>query len=90
MNHLLCRLRLGIIAGQERIKLHLSIVEAAMDLADIFRQFDTSDEDLKVAQLLGMRTFNAFGASLKLEQAVFSLNRDSRIGLISDSSSVLG
>ncbi|MCE2923727.1 MAG: hypothetical protein ACK5WN_19670 [Alphaproteobacteria bacterium] len=65
---------LGIIAGQERIKLHLSIVEAAMDLADIFRQFDTSDEDLKVAQLLGMRTFNAFGASLKLALSGYHQN----------------
>lgn len=32
-----------------------------MDLADILRQFETADEDLKVIQLLGMRTFNAFG-----------------------------
>ncbi len=65
---------LGIIAGHQRIKLHLGIVEAAMDLADIFRQFDTSDEDLKVAQLLGMRTFNAFGASLKLALSGYHQN----------------
>lgn len=57
---------LGIIAGDQRLRLHLAVVEAAMDLADIFRQFVTTDEDLKVAQVLGMRMFNAFGASLKL------------------------
>lgn len=57
---------LGMVAGDQRLQLHLAIVEAAMDLADAFRKFDTSDEDLKVAQLLAMRTFNAFGASLKL------------------------
>ncbi|HEY8593981.1 MAG TPA: hypothetical protein VIL84_01955 [Devosiaceae bacterium] len=37
-----------------------------MDVPDILRQFDTVDEDLKVTQVLGMRTFNAFGANLKL------------------------
>ncbi|WP_346913154.1 hypothetical protein [uncultured Roseibium sp.] len=65
---------LGIIAGDERLRLHLAIVEAAMDLADIFRQFDTSDEDLKVAQVLGMRTFNALGASLKLALSGYHQN----------------
>lgn len=65
---------LGIITGHERLKLHLAIVEAAMDLADIFRQFDTSDEDLKVAQVLGMRTFNALGASLKLALSGYHQN----------------
>lgn len=65
---------LGIIAGHERLKLHLDIVEAAMDLADIFRQLDTSDKDLKVAQLLGMRTFNALGASLKLALSGYHQN----------------
>jgi hypothetical protein len=57
---------LAIIAGDQRLQMHLAIVEAAMDLADMFRQCETGDEDLKVAQVLGMRTFNAFGASLKL------------------------
>ncbi|MGF1620863.1 MAG: hypothetical protein ACFCUR_09635 [Rhodomicrobiaceae bacterium] len=37
-----------------------------MELADVLRQFNTADEDIKVIQMLGMRTFNAFGASLKL------------------------
>lgn len=65
---------LGIIARDERLQLHLATVEAAMDLADVFRQFDTSDEDLKVAQVLGMRTFNAFGASLKLTLSGYHQN----------------
>lgn len=65
---------LGIINGSQALQLHLSITEAAMDLADIFRQFDTTDEDLKVLQILGMRTFNAFGASLKLALAGYHQN----------------
>jgi hypothetical protein len=65
---------LGIIAGHELLELHIAIVEAAMDVADIFRQFDTSDEDLKVAQVLGMRTFNALGASLKLALSGYHQN----------------
>lgn len=63
-----------IIAGDERLKLHLAITEAAMDLADVLRQFDTTDEDIKVIQLLGMRTFNAFGASVKLALSGYSQN----------------
>lgn len=65
---------LGIIAGDQRLQLHLATVEAAMDLADIFRQFATNDEDLKVAQVLGMRTFNSFGASLKLALSGYHQN----------------
>lgn len=56
----------GFIMKDERLKLHIAVVESAMDLIDVFRQFDTNDEDLKVIQVLGMRTFNAFGAALKL------------------------
>jgi hypothetical protein len=57
---------LGVVEGDQRLRLHLAVVEAAMDLAEVFRQLDTSDEDLKVIKILGMRTFNAFGASVKL------------------------
>jgi hypothetical protein len=55
-----------LIAGDARLQLHLAITEAAMEMADITRQFHTSDEDLKVVQILAMRTFNAFAAALKL------------------------
>ncbi|MCM5693312.1 hypothetical protein M8037_32135 [Sinorhizobium meliloti] len=65
---------LDVAAGDRRLQLHLAAIEAAMDLADVFRQFDTADEDLKVAQLLGMRTFNAFGASLKLALSGYGQN----------------
>ncbi|WP_377848536.1 hypothetical protein [Bosea sp. UC22_33] len=65
---------MSIIACDERLQLHLAIVEAAMDVGDIFRQFDTCDEDMKVAQVLGMRTFNAFGASLKLALSGYHQN----------------
>jgi hypothetical protein len=57
---------LSIVGRDTNLQLHLRIVEAAMDLADIFRQLETSDEDLKISQVLSMRTCNAFGASLKL------------------------
>jgi hypothetical protein len=65
---------ISLIAVDERLKLHLTIIEAAMDLADVLRQFDTADEDLKVVQLLGMRTFNAFGAGMKLALSGYSQN----------------
>jgi hypothetical protein len=65
---------IGLIAVNERLQLHLAITEAAMDLADVLRQFDTADEDLKVIQLLGMRTFNAFGATIKLALSGYSQN----------------
>ena len=56
----------ALIEKHDGLALHLSVVERAMDLADILRQLPTEDEDLKVIQFLGMRTFNAFGASVKL------------------------
>jgi hypothetical protein len=65
---------LDLIAGDDRLKLHLAIIEAVMDLADKLRQFRTDDEDLKVIQILGMRTFNALGASVKLALSGYSQN----------------
>lgn len=56
----------AFIEQDERLALHLSLVEHSMDLADILRQFSTDDEDTKVVQILSMRMFNAFGASVKL------------------------
>ena len=65
---------LGLIGGDVGLQLHIIIIERAMDLADIFRQYPTDDEDLKVIQLLGMRIFNAFGASLKLALSGYGQN----------------
>jgi hypothetical protein len=45
-----------------------------MDLIDMLRKFQTDDEDIKVIQLLGMRMFNAFGASLKLALSGYPQN----------------
>ncbi len=56
----------ALVEGDNRFALHLSVIEHAMDLADLLRQFPTDDEDMKVVQMLGMRIFNAFGASVKL------------------------
>jgi hypothetical protein len=65
---------LEIVATESRLQIHLAIIEASMDLADKLRQFETIDEDLKVVQLLGMRTFNAFAASLKLALSGYGQN----------------
>lgn len=54
--------------------LHLVVVERAMDLADILRQFPTDDEDLKLIQILAMRCFNDFAAALKLALSGYSQN----------------
>lgn len=61
-----------LVRADQKLLLHLSIIEGAMDVADVLRQFETEDEDLKLVQLLGMRTFNAFGASLKLGLSGYS------------------
>lgn len=63
-----------IVEVDKNLQLHLLVIERAMDLADMFRQFETDDEDMKVAQVLGMRTFNAFSASLKLALSGYSQN----------------
>jgi hypothetical protein len=64
----------SIIADDTRLQLHLAVTEAAMDLADMLRQFNSSDENLKVAVVLGMRTFNAFAASIKLTLSGYHQN----------------
>ncbi|MBW7967234.1 hypothetical protein [Bradyrhizobium sp. BR 10261] len=64
----------SMVAADPRLQLHLAVTEAAMDLADSLRKFDTHDEDLKVAMILGMRTFNAFGASIKLSLSGYHQN----------------
>lgn len=54
------------IETDTRLSLHINVVESAMDLLDVFRQYKTDDEDLKVIQVLGMRQFNAFASATKL------------------------
>lgn len=65
---------LELVAQEPKLALHVAVVEEAMNLGDVFRQFPTDDEDLKVIQLLGMRLFNAFGASLKLAMSGYFQN----------------
>src|SRR4030095_4609031 len=69
-----------MIAGDARLQLNIAITEAAMEMADVTRQFGTSDEDLRVVQMLAMRTFNAFSAALKLMLSGYHQNSVS-IGL---------
>ncbi|WP_088343916.1 MULTISPECIES: hypothetical protein [Rhodomicrobium] len=57
---------IGVIQADAKLLLHLSTVEHAMDVLDVFRQIKTDDEDLKVIQVLGMRQFNAFASATKL------------------------
>lgn len=61
-------------ADDPHLILHLIVVEQTMDLADLLRMYETSDEDLKVIQMLGMRAFNALGASLKLALSGYGQN----------------
>ncbi|MCB1354900.1 MAG: hypothetical protein KDK03_19385 [Rhodobacteraceae bacterium] len=56
----------SLVEHDERLALHLAMVEHAMDLCDLLRQFESNGEDLKVVQVFGIRTFNAFGVALKL------------------------
>ena len=65
---------LELVAADARLALHVRIVENAMDLADLLHKAHSADEDMKVIQVLGMRTFNAFGASLKLSLSGYSQN----------------
>ena len=62
------------VAADARLALHVRVVENAMDVADLLRKVPTEDEDMKVIQVLGMRTFNAFGASLKLALSGYTQN----------------
>ena len=63
-----------VVENNHRLYLHLVVVERAMDLADVLRQYPTEDEDMKVVQILGMRVFNAFGASVKLALSGYGQN----------------
>lgn len=54
------------LQNDDRLRLHVAVVEQAMTMADGLRQFQTDDEDMKLIQALGMRIFNAFGAAMKL------------------------
>jgi hypothetical protein len=65
---------LEIVAQERNLALHIAVVEQVMNLGDLLRQFPTDDEDLKVIQILGMRMFNAFGASLKLALSGYAQN----------------
>ena len=63
---------LALIEADARLALHLDITVHVMDLFDILRQFPTEDEDLKVIQVLGIRTFNAFASAIKLMLSGYS------------------
>lgn len=63
---LLRRRALLIVGSDPELQAHLRIAEAVMDICDVWRQFETSDEDQKVTQIFGMRIFNAFGACMRL------------------------
>ena len=65
---------LGLVADDSQLQLHISVIGNAMNLADVFRKFPTDNEDLKAIQMLGMRTFNGFGSSLKLALSGYGQN----------------
>ncbi len=57
---------IGIITSNHRLLLHLNMIERAMDIANVFRQYPTKDEDLRVIQMCALRLFNALASSYKL------------------------
>ena len=63
-----------LVTNDKKLALHLSVIERAMDLADLLRQVPIEDEDTKVIEMLGMRMFNAFGASVKLGLSGYGQN----------------
>lgn len=65
---------LDLVEQDQMLRMHLVVVEQAMNLANLLRQYPTDDEDMKVIQILGMRMFNAFGASLKLALSGYTQN----------------
>ncbi len=65
---------LQLVEDDDKLALHLLVIERAMDLADLLRQYPTEDEDMKVVQVLGMRAFNALGASVKLSLSGYGQN----------------
>ena len=56
----------ALVESNPRLALHLLVVERAINLADMFRQVPTEDENRKVLQVQGMRVYNSFCASVKL------------------------
>ena len=68
------RKALAILGSNPRLALHAVVTENAMHLADLLLQYPTHDEDIKTVQVLGMRTHNAFGASLKLALSGYGQN----------------
>lgn len=56
--------------------LHVQVTEDAMDILDLFRQYDAADDDddLRTVRYLGLRMFNALGAVAKLSMSGYSQN----------------
>lgn len=65
---------LEFLALDHRLALHIVAVEQAMNLCDLLRKVPIDEEDFKVVQVLGMRLFNALGASLKLALSGYTQN----------------
>lgn len=61
-----------LVEADVHLALHLALVEDAMDLLDVLRQAPLDDEDSKVVMALGLRTFNAFAAAIKLGLSGYS------------------
>lgn len=63
-----------LIEAEPKLALQLDCIEYTMKLADTLRRFKTDNQDLKVIQLLGVRTLNSFGAGLKLALSGYRQN----------------
>ncbi|MBX2831261.1 MAG: hypothetical protein KTR23_08800 [Rhodospirillales bacterium] len=65
---------LELIGADFDFKLHLDMIEAAMDLSESFRQDKDDNEELNILKTLSIRTFNSLGASLKLAFSGYNQN----------------
>ena len=66
------RLKAEVAIAASTDLLHLSVVVAAMDIADTLRVFGSEDDDAKTIQLLGIRIFNSFASAFKVALGGYS------------------
>jgi len=65
---------LSLVTEDKNLQLHFATIESAMNMIDCIRQYESLDEDFRTIQMLGIRIFNALGASLKLALSGYSQN----------------
>ncbi len=62
----------ALVTESDDLKLHLTVIEAAMDLLASLVEVGNDDEDDKVIQVLGIRAFNGFASAISLALTGYS------------------